>query len=229
MYFYFISSWRKFYYFILCLQCCLSCCDVWASGVVNCDITVGCYIIVTFSKETDFYKCDCKSKVVTATNWSLAEDFEEVAFSHVCQSVVVYSQEGVPATQGPSPVSLYTGLQPWNTPIQGQISGPIPWLHCTGAQPKPRHVQTCSPWTSRYKNQYFQTCSNFFKLNFIVQGLLPSPIICLNMFISKSMLSARMRLAFNWNAFLFVELVHIGVTINLEVMYLNFAEVALLH
>ena len=71
----------------------------------------------------------------------------------------------------------------WGVPVQG----PSPLLLCTGLWPLPRHVQTCSTWTSLYRTP----------------PLLPSPHS--NWLTMKYRPSENRRLTFDWNAFLFFE------------------------
>ena len=115
--------------------------------------------------------------MVTAANWSPTEDFEEIAFSHVCQSVCLLTGGG-PRHTGPQPCLPLHRTPPLKHPNTGPNLWPHPLAQLYRA---PTQSPCIEPAPSMFKlvhlgphgtwNQYSQTCTNFF----IVQRPFPYP------------------------------------------------------
>ena len=93
----------------------------------------------------------------------------------------------------------YTGPQPRPLFWPSSVQGPAP---PTGPSPNtPRHVQTCSTWTTLYRDPLPpQTCSNLFKLDLTLQG---SPA-CTQHVHTCSLCSADCRRVDGWNSTCFM-------------------------
>ena len=131
--------------------------------------------------------------------------------------------------QGPDPFPFYR-LPLYRTSLSVQGLVPDPPLVRTGPCPQlSRHVQTCSSWTTLYR----QTPS-MFKL--VQLGLGPSlyrdtpnssPWTYSNLFTMKQRLSASRRLAFHWNTFLLIIAKNLIALIN-RCRYPAFSEISII-